>query len=303
MKSLAPLMMMLITSSLPIVGCASSPSALASGSGAVSSSQDIRDLIEAARGAPAALCACAARSIWNSWGWSDAPASPLGRSLSSHPRDRVRLSDEDVRFLLESLDTPDPCVRELAVRIVASVERDEVVNGLLERLTAPDSSLRMTAALGLGLGEPRRAVDPLMRATKDDAAGVRANAVWALGRIGERKAGSAAISALAVRSPMVRQAAAGIVGHLETKNAMPSLTRLLREDRVASVRRTAAWAITQIGGEEPIQELATALQKDPDPTVREMCAWALGELNGGRNASAALLTAGKRDENADVRET
>jgi len=178
-----------------------------------------------------------------------------------------------------------------------------VVNGLLERLTAPDSSLRMTAALGLGLGEPRRAVDPLMRATRDDAAGVRANAVWALGRIGDRKAGGAAIIALADRSPMVRQAAAGTVGHLETRNAMPSLTRLLREDRVASVRRTAAWAITQIGGEEPIQELATALQKDPDPTVREMCAWALGELSGGRNASAALLTAGKRDENADVRET
>jgi hypothetical protein len=91
-------MMMLITSSLPIVGCASSPNALASGSGAVSSSQDIRDLIEAARGAPAALCACAARSIWNSWGWSDAPASPLGQPVSSHPRERVRLSDEDVRF-------------------------------------------------------------------------------------------------------------------------------------------------------------------------------------------------------------
>src|SRR5205085_427831 len=83
-----------------------------------------------------------------------------------------------VRFLLASLDTPDPCVRELAVRLVAEDDRQEVENGLVRRLAAPDSSLRMVAALGLGIGAPQHAVDALMRATRDDAAGVRANAVW-----------------------------------------------------------------------------------------------------------------------------
>lgn len=294
MKSSASLIVMLMCLA-PIVDCA--PSARAA------VSEDIRELIEAARGAPAPLCACAAHSVYNNWGWVDAPASPLGRPVGGRSRERRRLSDEDIRFLLTSLDTPDPCVRELAVRIVAGVRREEVANGLLQRLTAADSALRMTAALGLGLAEPRQALEPLIRATRDDAAGVRANAVWALGRIGDTRAVGAASTALADRSPMVRQAAAGTLGHLEAKGAVPGLSRALRDDREATVRRTAAWAIAQIGGEEAIQDLTVALQKDQDAGVREMCAWALGDLEGGRTATSALLTAAKKDDDAKVRET
>src|SRR5262245_21046141 len=74
-------------------------------------SDDIRKLIESARGAPAPLCACAARAIYNG-GWFDAPTSPLGRPLGERRIWRRRVSDEDVAFLLSSLDTPDACVRE-----------------------------------------------------------------------------------------------------------------------------------------------------------------------------------------------
>jgi HEAT repeat protein len=265
-------------------------------------STDIRELIESARGAPAPLCACAARAVYN-WGWIDAPASPLGQPVGERTRERRHLSDEDVAFLLTSLDTPDPCVRELAVRLVAGVRREEVTNGLLQRLTAADSSLRMTAALGLGIAEPRQAVEPLMKATRDDAAGVRANAVWALGRIGDTRAVSAATTTLADRSPLVRQAAAGTLGHLEAKSAAPSLARALKDDDVAAVRRTAAWAITQIEAEDATRELTTALQKDEDADVREMCAWALGNLDRGSTATSVLLSAAKSDDDAEVRET
>src|SRR5262249_50704292 len=161
-----------------------------------------------------ALCACAARSVYN-WGWVDAPASPLGRPVADRTRRRRKLSDEDVAFLLASLDTPDPCVRELAVRLVADVRRDEVATGLLQRFSAAASSLRMTAALGLGIAEPLQAVEPLIKATRDDAAGVRANAVWALGRIGDTRAVGPATTTLTDRSPLVRRASAGTLGHLE----------------------------------------------------------------------------------------
>ena len=294
MKPVASLSWMLALL-IPVLGCAPT-------SARASVSEDIRELIEAARGAPAPLCACAARSVYN-WGGVDAPASPLGRPVGERSRERRRLSDEDVRFLLTSLDTPDPCVRELAVRLVAGVRREEVATGLLQRLAADDSSLRMTAALGLGIAEPRQAVEPLIRATRDEAAGVRANAVWALGRIEDTRAVGAATTTLGDRSPLVRQAAAGTLGRLEAKSAAPSLGRALSDDRVAAVRRTAAWSITQIDAKDAIQELTTALQKDVDAGVREMCAWALGNLDHGHAATSALLAAAKRDESTEVRET
>src|SRR5262245_48070550 len=296
MKPLVSLLLVSVWSIVQGAGCAP-PSARAA------VSDDIRELIESARGAPLPLCACAAGAIHNHWGWIEPPVTVLGRTVSERPRDRHRLSDEDVRYLLSSLDIPDPCVRELAVRLVADEEREEVVSGLLQRLTSADSSLRMTAAFGLGIGAPRRAIEPLIRATRDQAVGVRANAVWALGKSEDPRAVSPAINLLADRSPVVREAAAGTIGHLEAKSAAPNLSRLLREDRVPGVRRTAAWAIAQIDGEDATQELCTVLQKDPDATVREMCAWAIGNLDRGQTANGALLGAAKRDEDPEVRET
>jgi len=294
MKTLAMLVLALVLNATPAAGAAAA-------SGSVN--HEIRELIESARNAPAPLCACAARAVQNHWGWTDAPASPLGRPVGERARNRHALSYEDVGFLLASLDTPDPCVRELAVRLVAEDDREEVENGLVRRLEAPDSSLRMVAALGLGIGAPHGAVDALMRATRDDAAGVRANAVWALGRIGDTRATGSAVTALTDHSPLVRQAAAETIGHLETRSAVPNLARLLHGDPVAAVRRTAAWALVQTGDEGAIDELKTKLEKDPDASVREMCAWALGNLEAGRTATSALLAAARRDDDASVRET
>jgi HEAT repeat protein len=288
------LLILVTLAGAPSVGGCATPSASAP------VSDYVRELIEAAHGAPPALCACAATAVQNTWGWSDAPASPLGRAFGA--RRRQRLSDEDVRFLLTSLDTPDPCVRELAVRLLANDERDEVVAGLVQRLTSPDSSLRLTASLGLGLVGRASAAEPLIRATRDDVAGVRANALWALGRIEDPRGAGPATTALGDPSAIVREAAAEALGHLEVRNAAPQLIRVLREDRVAAVRRTAAWALVQIEAEDTAEPLAAALGKDPDAGVREMCAWALGNLDSGRGATGRLLAVAKRDENASVRE-
>ena len=114
-------------------------------------SQDVRELLAAARGAPPVLCALAAGAVGNQWGgWSDAPVTPLGRpdSRGSRPRGR-EATPADARFLLESLATGDPCVRELAIRLLAGLERQEVTPGLLERLSSADSTMRALAALGL----------------------------------------------------------------------------------------------------------------------------------------------------------
>ncbi len=266
---------------------------------------DVRDLIAAAHGAPAALCTLAARAVGN-YGWggaADAPVTPLpAESWRNRRERRDALSTDDVRFLLESLATVDPCVRELAVRLVAQEENDAVTIGLLQRLTAPDSSLRTVAALGLGLAEPKRAVEPLVGAIRDDAVGTRANAVWALGRIGDGRAVRPVTGALGDRSAIVREAAAGALGHLDSTSAVPALLRVLRDDPVASVRRTAAWALGQLEPRDAVQDLIAALRGDKDPGVREMSAWALGNMDA-ISATPALLAAARTDTDETVRET
>jgi HEAT repeat protein len=264
------------------------------------SSSDIRDLIGAARGAPAILCEFAARAIYGGWGWGDAPATPLGAPGRWRREQSVR-TPEDVRFLLESLDTPDPCVRELAVRLVARVDRPEVGAGLIDRLDARDSSLRVVAALGLGIRAEKRAVEPLIRATRDDAPAVRANAVWALGRIGDPRGAPAAEDRLDDRSSLVRESAAGTLGHLEAKASLPALIRVLRSDPAAGVRRVSAWAVVELGEGDGAGDLAKALRDDPSPAVREMCAWGLGNVRG-ESVAGPLAAAARSDGDADVRE-
>lgn len=167
--------------------------------GVLDAASDIRALVAAARGASPAICSLAARSVWNGGWGSDAPATPLPRMEWRRDR-REALSSETVKFLLENLAVDDPCVREVAVRLVAEGEDAAVTPGLVQRLGAPDSSLRVVAALGLGLSEPKSAVDPLIRATRDASSGVRANAVWALGRIGDGRAVKPVTSTLNDRS-------------------------------------------------------------------------------------------------------
>jgi hypothetical protein len=93
-----------------------------SSSNAAGPAQDIRELLAAARGAPAALCSLAAAAVGN-YGWGvrrDAPATPLG---ASEPRPslvgrREPMTSQDIGFLLESLSIDDSCVREVAVRLL-----------------------------------------------------------------------------------------------------------------------------------------------------------------------------------------
>src|SRR5262245_53454878 len=96
MRSVLPLVLLVVSSA--VGGCTTQ-------TGRASVSDEIRELIESAKGAPVPLCACAARGLGNYWGSFNAPGSPLGRPVRERVRNR-QLSDEDVRFLLTSLDTP-----------------------------------------------------------------------------------------------------------------------------------------------------------------------------------------------------
>ena len=72
---------------------------------------DVTALLAAARGAAPLICGLAAQSVGNgNWGWTDAPAPPLGAAARPQDNDgrRIRdLSDADVTRLLDALSSDD----------------------------------------------------------------------------------------------------------------------------------------------------------------------------------------------------
>src|SRR3954471_4224276 len=129
---------------------------------------EIPALLAAARGAPKPVCALAANSLRNWGGGNDAPATPLGISVAYRREDEVtKLSDETINLLLSSLSSDDPCVRELAVRLVARRNYPAVTSALIAKLSDSAVPTREVAALGLGLADARDAIQPLIRSLRD----------------------------------------------------------------------------------------------------------------------------------------
>jgi HEAT repeat protein len=268
--------------------------------------RNVRGLIAAARGLPPVVCGLTAEAAagWGGRFWSNAPSPPLGAETServaSFPRGRLTLTE--VSLLIDSLATPDPCVREIAVRLVGRVDAALVEDRLITRLGGQTAApTREAAALGLGLVESKLAVDPLLRSVRDSEIGVRANSIWALGRIGEQRVAPSLRAILSDEEDLVRNAAVGALGQLEDANSIEELLRVLRTDRVPAVRRTAAWALGQIEAREAADGLASALRNERDDDVREMIVWALGNIESA-SAVGALIDVLRRDTNAEVRE-
>lgn len=269
--------------------------------------RNLRGLIAAVRGLPPVVCGLTAEAAsgWGGGSRLSAPVTPLGEETAMRvayfPRGRLSLGE--VSELIDSLATPDACVRELAVRMIGRMPAAAVEERLLARLGSGTSvPTREAVAFGLGLVRSKTAIDPLLRTAGDPEIGVRANAIWALGRIGERRVASAIRGALSDDEEVVRAAAAGALGNLEDEDAVTELLRVLRTDRVARVRRTAAWALGQIEAKEAADGLLAALRTEQDEEVREMCVWALGSIES-RTATTALIDILRRDRSSEVRES
>lgn len=270
---------------------------------------DVTALIAAAHGTSPQMCALAARSVGNGWGNGlDIPAPPLGRdAFQTADRGEIdRLPQADVERLFAAMETSDPCVREIAVRVIGEQDSSRVTSGLMARLTAGDPMLRAVAAMGLGLVHPDAAVGALEHTLQDAEASVRANTAWALGRIRDGSAFASLLPAMHDRDAGVREAAVGAVGRMDSTRAVTQLTEVLLHDDSPRVRRVAAWAIGQLRTGNATAALSSALTHDADASVREMAAWALvrDDDRGGDGADgvAALRSALRSDSDDRVRE-
>jgi HEAT repeat protein len=142
-----------------------------------------REVLAAAHGAPPVLCALAARTLQRRYGFE--PWQPPGSLADTSAalawalaRDR---SDAAVPVLLGGLRDDDPCVQEIAARLLARIESPVATTAALVALGAVSPGTRYAAAVALGLGDASRALDPLIARLGDDDATVRAASAWALG--------------------------------------------------------------------------------------------------------------------------
>lgn len=102
----------------------------------------------------------------------------------------------------------------------------------------------------------------------------------------KEKAASPLIDALDDPSPRIVEAAAGLLGEIRSKQAVPSLTAFLRSDRQR--RYVAAWALGEIKDPGSIPVLVSALA-DPNESVIKASTRAL--INIGRKSTPAIMTA------------
>jgi HEAT repeat protein len=268
--------------------------------------RNVRGLIAAVRGLPPVVCGLTAEAAsgWGGRSWYNAPSPPLGAETAERvthfPRGRLTLAE--IRLLIDSLSTTDPCVREVSIRMIGRVNAAAVEEPLISRLDAATPlPTREAAALGLGLVRSKAAVDPLLRTARDSETGLRANAVWALGRIGEKRVAPEVRRTLTDDEDLVRGAAAGALGSLDDQESIEDLLRVLRSDPAANVRRIAAWALGTIEARDAAEGIVTALRSERDEDVREMCVWALGNIEAKTSVSA-LVDLLRRDTNEEVRE-
>ena len=246
------------------------------------------------------------------------------------------LSDADSTRALDALSSDDACVREVSVRIVGHQDDERIAAPLVAKLVGErrvaarrrgDRARARRAAAG------GRSADRARCATQ--AVDVRANAAWALGRIENGRALAPLDGLFRDESPIVREAAVGAVGRLESTSAVAALLRVLQQDRGgvgtprggvgarasrvarggagarvgAGTRQRCAGARDDRVGAGPDRAEATgsaalqrALREDADDAVRETSAWALAQIED-RTAIDALGAAALSDRSSRVRGT
>ncbi|MHC4579379.1 MAG: HEAT repeat domain-containing protein [Planctomycetota bacterium] len=147
-----------------------------------------------------------------------------------------------VEALVATLNDPAGRVRARAAEALGKIGDRRAVPPLIEKLKDEDGSVRSAAAMALAWLRDPGARDALHAATQDPSAPVRGSAAIALAWLGDL---TPLLEALQDPAERVRTRAAGALGRLKNRRAVPALVAALR-DRAAAVRRGAGHALVRL---------------------------------------------------------
>lgn len=163
--------------------------------------------------------------------------------------------------------------------------------GAQESTTPGEQAASALVAIGAA------AFEPVTKALAGPAWIARANAAWALGAMRNRQAVPLLSRTLRDTESAVRARGAWALGALDAKEAVPALVEALK-DSDAGVREQVAWALGAIDDRRAVDGLIGALN-DSAASVRKQAAWALGAIGDSRAVSA--LVKSLKDPDAGVR--
>lgn len=180
-------------------------------------------VLDAVRNVHPVACELIAHTLDNFYGWSraqpllDFPGSrdPAVRAAARWALSRMDDPTPVIGRLRQAIADPDPCVRQVAARLLGRTRHDTAVDALLSALNESNPATREAAAVGLGFTASEAAVPPLIRLLGDPNPDLRVAAAWALGEIESRTAVPPLINALRDAQPRVRAAAAWALGNIQ----------------------------------------------------------------------------------------
>lgn len=193
-----------------------------------------------------------------------------------------------IRVLSARLGTEDPCMRNIAAKMLGnSTVSDDALARLLDNAAARVQEAALRAA-----GERERLAlrGRVERMLGDDSAPVAAMAAWTLGQFDHRGSVPVLRRALTHASPAVRLAAAEALGEIDDQAATADLERVVARDADRRVRHMAIEALGELERLSSANVLSSVLDGD-DLELSVAAAEALGELDGLGTAPAALVRA------------
>ncbi len=202
----------------------------------------------------------------------------------------AKLGDDAGKKVLEDVISSEASPNRLVASVALVPLGDYVGFDLLsQRLTDKDADTRRLAARGLGdIGE-RKSVPALVTLAEDHDWSVKiaaAAAVLVIVGLDPQVLAQASVdwtaSALKSEDWAVRKAAAGVLGDMPEKDAVPLLASAIA-DPDPNVRLAASHAAGHMKSAEAANDVATAAKAEKDPAVQEEQVKALGEIG---NAAA-----------------
>lgn len=170
----------------------------------------------------------------------------------------IRLDNEAVAPLLESLQTADVHLLALVQRILARIP--SASPSLIKLLSTAHPIIRGRVAEVFALSKDKTAVPALLEALQGEYFTVRSRAALALGKIGDTNTIPQLLIALKDKEAEVRIAACLALGLFKEPSTFDDLANVLLDDRIIEVRQAAARALGSTRHPKAIPFLMEALR-------------------------------------------
>jgi HEAT repeat protein len=178
--------------------------------------------------------------------------------------------------LIRALDDPEWCVRDQAAWALREINDPETLEQIIRKLARPDQSYSHVVWLVRTLQSDNK-VEQVASLLKSADAAARLRALQMLEELDEPQAVVPLQAALADEEPEIRLRAVKALVNKQTRDALPSLRRLLKNEEVPAVSEAARQAVSELS-RHPSLAAHWSFEDADNKTVRNL----LADGNDGR---------------------